>query len=206
MNNNTKLRKSISDFVNEYLAIEKSENKIAENSYCAPFWIGFLNAVFNERNFSKFLNFEKDVKDNNSTKRIDVYISQTKTIIEQKSSDVDLEKQQPGHSNLTPYEQALEYQNLLPTSEKARWIIVSNFKEFHIYNMDTKQPIKSRTIIRLEELPQRYHEFGFLIDNTVERIIQEKENVASVMFFCLDQALFSAPGILLTLCHDTCST
>ena len=84
MNNNTKLRKSISDFVNEYLAIEKSENKIAENSYCAPFWIGFLNAVFNERNFSKFLNFEKDVKDNNSTKRIDVYISQTKTIIEQK--------------------------------------------------------------------------------------------------------------------------
>ncbi len=178
MKNNARTRKAIAKFVEEYLTIEKGEdkNKVAERSYSQTFWTSFVNVVFNVTKINDYLQFEKEVKDSNSkSKSIDIYIPKTKVIIEQKSSNIDLEKPQPGHNNLTPFEQALEYQNSLPLSEKAKWIILCNFKEFHIYNMDTKQPIKSRTIIRLDELPQRYHEFGFLIDNTVERIIQEKE-------------------------------
>ncbi len=176
MINNSKMRKSIQEFVNEYIQIEKENNRISEDSYCHKFWLTFLRCVFNENDGNKYLDFEKKIKDSkNNTKRIDVYIKQTRIIIEQKSSDVDLEKLQNGHNNLTPFEQAREYQTYLPTSEKAKWIIVCNFKEFHIYNMDTKQPLDSKIIIKLDELPSRFNEFNFLIDNTVERIIQEKE-------------------------------
>lgn len=172
MNSNSKLRKAISDFVKQYTQIEVI---ISEKSKCSTFWIGFIKALFNEEHFDKFLNFEKSVKDQNSTKWLDVYIERTKTLIEQKSSDIDLDKPQSGHKGMTPYEQAKEYQDLLPLSEKVKWIIISNFKEFHIYNMDVREPLKSKTVIKLEELPKRYNEFSFMIDNTVERIIQEKE-------------------------------
>lgn len=175
MSNNSKIKKAIKDFVNEYNDIEKSEGKIAEDSYCHNFWFQLLQSVFNFNDI-KYLNFEKKVKDKaDNTKRIDIYIQQTRVIIEQKSSDVDLNKPQIGHNNLTPFEQAREYQTYLPTSEKAKWIIVSNFKEFHIYNMDSKQPLETKTVIKLEELPKRYNELNFIVNNTVERIIQEKE-------------------------------
>lgn len=175
MSNNTKIKKAIKDFVEEYNNIEKSEGKITEDSYCHNFWFKLLQSAFNFNDLN-YLNFEKKVKDKtNNTKRIDIYIQQTRVIIEQKSSDVDLVKPQISHNNLTPFEQAREYQTYLPTSEKAKWIIVSNFKEFHIYNMDSKQPLETKTVIKLEELPKRYNELNFIVNNTVERIIQEKE-------------------------------
>ena len=173
---NKRMRKSIQDFVDSYLEIEKQESKIAEDSYCHKFWFSFLANVFNESEGGKFLDFEKKIKDrDNNTKRIDVYIKQTRVIIEQKSSNVLLDKPQQGHDNKTPFEQAREYQDYLPTSEKAKWIVVSNFREFQIYNMDSAQPLDTKVSISLEELPKRYHEFRFLIDNTAERIIREKE-------------------------------
>jgi len=173
---NKRMRKSIRDFVDSYLEIEQHESKIAEDSYCHKFWFSFLANVFNESEGGKFLDFEKKIKDkDNNTKRIDVYIKQTRVIIEQKSSNVPLDKPQQGHDNKTPFEQAREYQDYLPTSEKAKWIVVSNFREFQIYNMDSAQPLDTKVSISLEELPKRYHEFRFLIDNTAERIIREKE-------------------------------
>lgn len=41
--------------------------------------------------------------------------------------------------------------------------------------MDSKQPLESKIVIKLDELPKRYNELKFIVDNTVERIIQEKE-------------------------------
>ena len=174
--NNTKIRAAIKQFVDEYKNIEKTQGKIAEDSYCHKFWLSFLHCLFNESNGVKFLDFEKKIKDrDNNTKRIDVYIAQTRVIIEQKSSNVDLRKPQIGHNGLTPFEQAREYQMYLPTSEKAKWIVVSNFREFQIYNMDVPQPLDSMVSMTIDELPKRYYEFHFLIDNTQERIVREKE-------------------------------
>lgn len=64
-----------------------------------------------------------------NTKRIDVYIPETRIIIEQKSLGIALDKKvhQSGGLNLTPYEQAKRYNDNLPFDEKARWIITSNF-------------------------------------------------------------------------------
>ena len=56
---NKRMRKSIQDFVDSYLEIEKQESKIAEDSYCHKFWFSFLANVFNESEGGKFLDFEK---------------------------------------------------------------------------------------------------------------------------------------------------
>ena len=74
--------------------------------------------------------FEKKlIGSKGSTERIDVYIPETRVIIEQKTLGIPLDKPQPGHDNKTPYEQAKGYDNYLPFSERARWIVLSNFAD-----------------------------------------------------------------------------
>ena len=72
---------------------------------------------------------KKVVGPDGNTKRIDAYIPETRVLIEQKSLNIDLSKPQQGHNGMTPYEQAKMYDNSLPVSGKAKWIILSNFAE-----------------------------------------------------------------------------
>ena len=120
------------------------------------------------------VDFEKKVigADGN-TKRIDVYIPETRVLIEQKSIGIVLDKPQTGHDGMTPYEQAKMYDNGLPVSQKARWIITSNFAEIWIYNMDTKKPEDSVVKIQLSELPDRFSTLNFLMNTTVHKVSVE---------------------------------
>ena len=98
-------------------------------------------------------------------KFIAAYFPDSKVIIEQKNSNVDLEKlvNQSDGSKLTPYQQAERYITGLPVSMHPEKIITCNFREFLIYDMETLEPpIK----IRLEELPDKLHLLDFLIDPT----------------------------------------
>lgn len=108
------------------------------------------------------------------TSFIDAFLPDSKVIIEQKSLSENLSqaKSQSDGSDLTPYEQAQRYGNSLPLSMHPRWIIVSNFKEFLIYDMETlTKPIK----ILLEDLPDNFHVFDFLIDSNKDKIKLELE-------------------------------
>ena len=83
---------------------------------------------------------------------IDAYIPSTGIIIEQKSRDIDLDKPQTQSdgTTITPFEQAKRYYDWLPKSEKGRYIIVSNFREIRIHDMESpKAPPK---ILSLDEL------------------------------------------------------
>lgn len=62
---------------------------------------------------------------------IDAYIPETRVLIEQKSLGIDLAAPQPGHNNMTPYEQAKMYDNCLPVSEKAKITAFQNM-QYHI--------------------------------------------------------------------------
>lgn len=67
---------------------------------------------------------------------IDVTIADAKTVIEQKSLGVDLDKPEIRQgSPVTPFEQAFNYANSLPNSQRPDYIIVSNFGEFRIHNL-----------------------------------------------------------------------
>lgn len=138
------------------------------------YWIDFLQDVMGVDHVTDRIEFQKKVVGpDGNTKRIDAYIPETHVLIEQKSLNIDLSKPQPGHNNMTPYEQAKMYDNSLPVSEKAKWIILSNFAEIWVYDMDTRvpEPVK----FTLDDIPSKYSLFDFLINQSQTKISQEME-------------------------------
>ncbi len=119
------------------------------------FWLAFIREVFDIRQPEKFIDFETQVKIDGKTKFLDGYLFESKVIIEQKSSHVKLDD--------SVYQQAKSYNDALNYGRKARWIVTCNFQEFKIYDMDTQAaPVQ----ILLEELPEKFYVFDFLIKKT----------------------------------------
>ena len=151
--------KKLNDFVTQWRGHGE------ERSDTQKFWLDFLRFVCGVENSSDIIEFEKKVKDKeNRTLRIDAYISSTQVLIEQKSFNVDLNekiKQSDGEF-LTPFEQAKRYYGGLPHYENPRWIIISNFKEFHIHDMN--MPDAKPEIVLLENLEKEHRKFSFLAD------------------------------------------
>ncbi len=144
-----------------------------EKGEMQPFWLSFLRDVLNVSEPEKLVKFEVPVKLKH-TSFIDAFLPDTKIIIEQKSltENLEQEKSQSDGSTLTPYEQAQRYGSSLPYSMRPRWIIVSNFAEFLIYDMETlNKPIK----ILLSELPTKFHIFDFMVDLQKNKIRVEME-------------------------------
>lgn len=113
--------------------IEKWTGKGNEKEHDQTFWNDILQSIFDVRD-SSYIEYQKPVKVDGTTKWIDAYIPSTKVLIEQKSLGVGLNK--TGNDGLTPYEQAKRYANNLPVNEYPKYIITSNFEEFWILNMD----------------------------------------------------------------------
>ena len=138
------------------------------------FWIDLLQNVLGLEKATDAIEFEVRVKLDH-TSFIDGYIKDTGVLIEQKSADVDLSKggKQSDGSMLTPYQQARRYAGSLPHNMNPRWIVVCNFKEFHIHDMN--RPNDTPEIIKLEDLEREYHRLQFLVDRGNERIRKEME-------------------------------
>lgn len=124
--------------------------------------------------------YQDDTVVNGQAKHIDIYLPTTRIIIEQKGSTHSLDdtEQQSDKAWLTPYQQAKRYDNGLPFSKKARWIVTCNFKEFRIYDMDKPRPEKEFTTIKLEDLPTNLSVFDFMKDS--EKATVELEQKVSV--------------------------
>ena len=148
-------------------------NRGYEKGDTHTFWLQFLRDVLNVAEPEKFIRFEVPVKLKHIS-FIDAFFPTSKVIIEQKSLQENLEqgKSQSDGSILTPYEQAQRYGSNLPYSMRPRWIIVSNFKEFLIYDMET---LAAPTKILLTELPEKFHIFDFLVDSSKDKIRLELE-------------------------------
>ena len=138
------------------------------------FWRDLLSSVFGIANPERKVCFEKRVSLKN-TSFIDVYIPETKVIIEQKSLGIDLEKakKQSDGTELTPFGQAKRYNDELPYSEKARWIVTCNFERFLIY--DLEKPKEDPTEILLKNFAKDYHLLEFLVKFKDEAIVREEE-------------------------------
>lgn len=154
--------------------ITKWSGRGKEDEDDRSFWIDLLQDVLGQTHVTDRVQFQKKVVGaDGNTKRIDAYIPETRVLIEQKSIGISLDKPQAGHDGKTPYQQAKEYDNQLPVSEKAKWIVLSNFDEFWIYDMDTKVP--TAQIIKLDELQDKLSSFDFLVKEEVQRISEEVE-------------------------------
>ena len=136
------------------------------------FWISLLQNVFGVEQATDVIEFEVPVKLSH-TSFIDGYIKDTHVLIEQKGADIDLRKgyRQSDGSMLTPFQQARRYAGYLPHDKNPRWIVVCNFREFHIHDMN--RPNDTPEVILLSELEKEFHRLQFLVDTGSERIQKE---------------------------------
>ena len=150
------------------------KDKGYEKGESQTFWLSLLKNVLGVDEPEKFIKFEEKVKID-KTSFIDGLISSTHVLIEQKSANKDLRKgiRQSDGSFLTPFQQAKKYSADLPYSERPRWIVTCNFKEFLIYDME--KPTGEPESILLKDLPGECYRLKFLTDAGNEDIKREME-------------------------------
>lgn len=162
-------RTAATKFYNDWRGIgdEKSDSQ--------RFWIEFLRNVLGIENVTQKIIFEKRVVVDNQTKFIDVYIPETRVLIEQKSIDKDLNRKmsQSDGSLRTPFEQARNYAQWMIPNETPLWIVTCNFKSFEIHDMN--KPSQQPVVVLLEELRNKLPLFDFMFKEDVKELSREME-------------------------------
>lgn len=145
-----------------------------EKQETQTFWLSLLRKVYGVSDPGKFIEFEVRVKLEH-TSFIDGLIRDTRVLIEQKGQDIDLRKgyKQSDGSMLTPFQQARRYAGFLPHDQNPRWIVVCNFQEFHIHDMN--RPNDAPEVVMLSDLEKEYSRLNFLVDTGDENIKREME-------------------------------
>lgn len=143
-----------------------------EKGESQKFWIDLLEHVFGVEDVSDYIRFEdKVVLDHASF--IDGFIPSVHVLIEQKALGTDLEKgaKQSDGKILSPFQQAKRYAAELPYSQRPRWIVVCNFEQFQIYDMENPRGEPER--ILLKDLPRDYWRLNFLVDAEDDNLKRE---------------------------------
>ena len=145
-----------------------------EKQHTQQFWTSLLQDVYGVTFSERVVEFEKRVKLSH-TSYIDAYIAETKVLIEQKGAKIDLHKayEQSDGQVLTPFQQAKRYADEMPNSLRPRWIVVCNFQEFLIYDLES--PNAEPQQIFLKDLEKDFYRLSFLVDQKNENIRREEE-------------------------------
>ncbi len=138
------------------------------------FWIQLLREVLGVDAPESFISFELPVKLDH-TSFIDAYLEKTRVLIEQKGQDVSLKKgyRQSDGSILTPFQQARRYAGYLSHDKNPRWIVVCNFRQFDIHDMN--RPNDPPEVVLLSDLESELYRLRFLTDTGSETIKKEME-------------------------------
>ena len=152
--------------------IARWQDKGYEKGETQQFWIDLLATLFNVEKAEQWFTFEQHVP---SVGFIDARIPRTRVLIEQKSADKDLRKPAPQSDGtlLTPFLQAKRYADWLPYGERPRYIVVCNFREFLIYNMETPQAEPESVL--LKDLAKEHYRLAFLVKEEADHLSRELE-------------------------------
>ena len=158
--------------------VQQWAGKGYEKGETQRFWISLLQTVFGVADATRIVEFEVPVKTISKEKGsdfIDCYIQQTRVLIEQKGSHVNLnaKARQSDGAELTPYQQARRYAAGLPVSMTPRWIVACNFQTFEVHDME--HPNDAPEIIQLADLEKEYTRLSFLVDDTNVHLKKELE-------------------------------
>ena len=156
---------------------QKWVNRGREDEDDRSYWLDIFQRILGIDDATDKIEFQKKVLIDSNTKRIDAYIPETKVLIEQKSFGKALDKKihNSGDVDLTPYEQAKRYNDNLPYSEKARYIVTSNFAEIWIYDMNLRNPESDIQKINIENLQTEFYRLNFLVKKDSVKITREME-------------------------------
>ena len=125
-----------------------------EKGECQKFWRGLLHDVFGIGDPDDWLQYEIPV----ATGFVDAYIGRTKVLIEQKGFTHGLEDK-------AAMKQAMMYVGAMPDTMPVRYIVLSNFREFWIY--DKHAPEMTPVKVRLKDLPKKIVALCFLTEVNV---------------------------------------
>lgn len=159
-------RKIIRDFIQRWSGYHK------EDEDARSFLIELFQDVLGGNFATKRINFEKKVRIKGHVKRIDAYIPETRTLIEMKSSDIDLENTRRSDYK-TAFDQAKVYYDNLRMSERGRYIVCSNFHTIEIYDMEN--PDLPPVFIQLADLERDYKLLEILTN--ADRVNPEAEQI-----------------------------
>lgn len=150
------------------------QNRGDEKQETQTFWLTLLRDVLGANDADKLISFEVPVKLGHVS-FIDAFIAENRVLIEQKGADIDLRKgyKQSDGSMLTPFQQARRYAGYLPHDQNPRWIVVCNFREFHIHDMN--RPNDTPDVILLSELEEQAHRLAFLVKRTDKALQREMD-------------------------------
>ena len=139
------------------------------------FWVSLLQDIYGMENVQENVQFERRVIVDGQQKYIDVYLPETRVMIEQKSMTKDLTKPEPqsGGIMLTPYQQAKRYANNMPLDEMPRYIVTCNFQEFRIH--DQNKPGQDPEVIKLEALQDAAYRMEFLVKKEHASLSEEMQ-------------------------------
>ena len=155
---------------------EKWAGRGYEKGDTHSFWLELLRDVVGMEDVTANVRFEKSTSERGY---VDVTIADAKTLIEQKSLGVDLDKPETRQGIMvTPFGQAKRYADSLPNSQRPDKIIICDFDHFRIHDLDTQRPADNYVSFRLAELPEQLHLLDFLIDP--QRARQQREERVSL--------------------------
>lgn len=156
---------------------ETWKDKTSEIQHAQSFWTALLRNVFGIEDVENFIDFQSPVIIKN-TGHIDAYIPATKVLIEHKGADVDLlkEARQSDGAMLTPFQQAKRYADEMSNARRPDKIVVCNFHEFHIYDLNKEGKDRYKPdVLFLKDLEKEYYRLSFLVDETNVHLQKEQE-------------------------------
>lgn len=153
-----------------------------EDGHTAPFWLSLLRDVYGIQHPERYIFFEDAVKhsEKDNSIFIDAQIPEVKVLIEQKATNIPLDKPYERHRNKyeSVYEQAEEYDQTKGRNDRARYIITCNFHEFWIYDMSLPEAQRKPIKLALKDLPKHYDQLDFLVDKNSKPSAEEEVKVS----------------------------
>jgi len=162
-------KRAANKFVERWKSAEGNEDRESRS-----FLIEFMQDALGVDNPTQVLDFERRVKG----RKIDAFYEDMGILIEAKSRKPGILDEQRNNGRYgfeTPYQQAKWYVNELPSAVKPRWIVVTDFDEFRIYDLNLEYPERDYITVKLEDLPEQSYLFDFFFDESQSRLVKEKE-------------------------------
>ena len=151
------IRARAADFTDRWraAAYEKGETQSFYNDFFAVFGVARRSVARYEQHVSKL---------DNRSGYIDLFWPGV-LLVEQKSAGRDLSR---------AYEQAGAYFDALPERDRPRYILVSDFQNFQLHDLDERESVA----FKLAELPQHVEAFGFIVG--VQRRVFRDQDPANI--------------------------